>query len=1412
MNRTSTSHSKGISSLMMNLVFSTAILLFFFFIAVKANAQPCQSFACKSSINVSLGANGTAVITPAMIMATTVGCPGLGTVTLMDGSGQPIGNTATCTYVGQTLQAKLVHQYGNSCWSNVKIEDKLGPQIDCKNTTISCIDAAASSPANQPTVKDNCTAVNNLTFTETVNNFNCGTTTVVGFNGPYEMWKWTTCIPNGGNGTVNQSLMPNQVTVIGASGYPVKTTPRYVTQYKAMATSYGYVKFDWMTSGDGNLNVDAFYFTVNDTCVQLTKTGVNMGSFTSWYVKPGDIIKFEQASDGDAWVNQTKINNFQFIGDIQSQITRTWTATDAYGNTGSCVQVVNVKRITGGVFIFPKSYNDLEKPSLECGQTFDPTVTGYPIWDEDGNLNTLNDQVIVKKSTQGCIKMAYVDQVIASCPGSSTVIREWTIVEYCSSNVFKKTQIIKINDKKGPTITCPPSITVSADLPMCKGNVTLPQATATDDCAGVESITPTWKFGTGYGPHVASVGAWTVTYTAKDKCGNISTCTMTVTVIDNIPPTPVAKSNLVVSLTVGGMAVIPAITFNDGSLDNCCLDKFEVKRMDDNLPFGPTVKFDCDDTGKGVQVIFKVWDCNGNFNTVMVVVNVQDKLTPTFTSCPGNVTVDCGTNLTNLSSYGTPVAVDDCTFTTMYVETPAINGQCGTGTITRTWTATDKSGKSGTCKQVITVKNAAPWNITGSKIVWPTDYTVTACSGTNPLDPNSLPFPSNKPSFKDLSPCTNPLASYTDENFTLNGSTCFKILRKWTVIDWCTYNPNNPNGGGRWEYTQTLNVMDNQVPDLFVPKDTIVFAQGKDCNSILVTFPKATAKDCSPTVTITNNFNTNGDNATGIYPYGTTTVKFFANDGCGNMTVKEMKVTVKDGKKPTPICFHGFSTTITPFGAPGAGGESWIFATMIDAGSYDNCTVKGKLKFSFSSNVNDTMRQYTCDSLGQRFIRLWVTDESGNQDYCETYIDVQNNMGACKNGVTQMVAVAGLVKTEEVKEVENVNMNITYAGSVGIVTDAAGKFLFKSIPTGTKYKITPEKNTNHVNGVSTYDIYLINRHILGVATLASPYKLIAADVDNNGKITVGDVNELRKLVLAIYTTLPNNKSWRFIPKSYIFPTPKDPWSTLFPEVIDLQLTTAQLQNDFVGVKIGDLNASATPNTLAGNAGSRSDFADNFAVENKTFSKGENLRIPFKMSDLSKYVALQFTLGFDTEAFDFIGIEKGNIAGVGNDNFSFADLREGLISASWSKINDAAINENDVLFYLNIKAKKSATLSEVLTLDSRLVNAEAYNESGVITGINLKFGNADNRKFEVYQNQPNPFNATTSIGYQTTEAGEVTLKIYNAAGSEIKILRQQATRGYNQFVVSKDDLNVTGVLIYRIEAGKYHAVRKMIVMP
>lgn len=59
-----------------------------------------------------------------------------------------------------------------------------------------------------------------------------------------------------------------------------------------------------------------------------------------------------------------------------------------------------------------------------------------------------------------------------------------------------------------------------------------------------------------------------------------------------------------------------------------------------------------------------------------------------------------------------------------------------------------------------------------------------------------------------------------------------------------------------------------------------------------------------------------------------------------------------------------------------------------------------------------------------------------------------------------------------------------------------------------------------LEGVTTMDIILIQKHILGIKSLDSPYKIIAADVNNSQSITASDIAEIRKLILGVIESFP----------------------------------------------------------------------------------------------------------------------------------------------------------------------------------------------------------------------------------------------------------------------------------------------------
>ncbi|MBL0101275.1 MAG: hypothetical protein IPP49_15625 [Saprospiraceae bacterium] len=152
------------------------------------------------------------------------------------------------------------------------------------------------------------------------------------------------------------------------------------------------------------------------------------------------------------------------------------------------------------------------------------------------------------------------------------------------------------------------------------------------------------------------------------------------------------------------------------------------------------------------------------------------------------------------------------------------------------------------------------------------------------------------------------------------------------------------------------------------------------------------------------------------------------------------------------------------------------------------------------------------------------------QSSVTTFIDVQDNNDICQGN---KLSVKGAIATENNDLLEEAHVSLL-GSEFTAMTGANGAFAFSNMTAGGQYVVTPEKNDDHINGISTLDLVMIQRHILGMDKLNTPYKQIAADVTKDGKISAADLVELRKLVLGTTTSFTNNKSWRFVDKSYSF--------------------------------------------------------------------------------------------------------------------------------------------------------------------------------------------------------------------------------------------------------------------------------------
>ncbi len=87
----------------------------------------------------------------------------------------------------------------------------------------------------------------------------------------------------------------------------------------------------------------------------------------------------------------------------------------------------------------------------------------------------------------------------------------------------------------------------------------------------------------------------------------------------------------------------------------------------------------------------------------------------------------------------------------------------------------------------------------------------------------------------------------------------------------------------------------------------------------------------------------------------------------------------------------------------------------------------------------------------------------------------------------------------------------------------------------------------------------------------------------------------------------------------------------------------------------------------------------------------------------------------------------------------------------------------------------------------------------------------NIEFTLHQNYPNPFNPSTTIGYFLPAATHVTLKVFSSSGEEIaELVNGYKEPGEHEVEFNADNLS-SGVYVYRISAGDYTALKKMILL-
>jgi hypothetical protein len=138
-------------------------------------------------------------------------------------------------------------------------------------------------------------------------------------------------------------------------------------------------------------------------------------------------------------------------------------------------------------------------------------------------------------------------------------------------------------------------------------------------------------------------------------------------------------------------------------------------------------------------------------------------------------------------------------------------------------------------------------------------------------------------------------------------------------------------------------------------------------------------------------------------------------------------------------------------------------------------------------------------------------------------------------------------------------------------------------------------------------------------------------------------------------------------------------------------------------------------------------------------------------------------------------------------------------------------EADAIFLFDIN--RNAPVSKKDTIEF-MISDRAYRQTGINGLVTLKsfiFNYTPPKEFKLEQNFPNPFNPTTTIQYELPVNARVTLKVYDILGSEvITLVNKEQEAGYKEVQFNGSSF-ASGMYIYRLTAGNYTSIKKMLMI-
>lgn len=551
-------------------------------------------------------------------------------------------------------------------------------------------------------------------------------------------------------------------------------------------------------------------------------------------------------------------------------------------------------------------------------------------------------------------------------------------------------------------------------------------------------------------------------------------------------------------------------------------------------------------------------------------------------------------------------------------------------------------------------------------------------------------------------------------------------------------------------------------------------------------------------------------NADGIYPMGIHKILWTVYDELGNKDQCSLIFEVMDCKPPEIKCKKGFP-------------EQWFISSngcvtidlrnLIDF-RYDNCTDTQKLKLYTVETPKESKVSFCCDDIilhgggncesANIPLTIWVKDENNNVNSCLTHVYIEDRLDICPSDCFELFEINGESRTITGEVINPVQIQL-YENSNLINETYNGSYNFNYLRGSTTYLIKPSRNDDHINGVSTLDISLIQKHILGKIKIINPFSLLSADVNNNGSITSADISEIRKLILGSISEFTKVKSWGFVPKDFLFQDSTSPWKAPSLDTIEFKTKGETRVLDFIGYKLGDVSNNARASNLQEVKSRTSSLITNLIIEDEKLIPNQDLVVKIRIENETSLEGLQFTIKFDPEILYFQEIQSGQLE-MNEENYSINRMNEGLISFLWNSIKPIDLKKIQELFTIKFHTIQKGILSECISFVNSPTPAEAFIGEKLFD-IGLRFiHNSEPINFKII---PNVIEDKAIIRFYSPKIKSGQMKIFNIQGKLLLDRRLFATEGMNEIEIDKKDLQLPGIYYLSIEFNKNTAFEKFL---